>query len=285
MLRPADRLAVALLLVVFADRLQLMEDGAWAVARPAAAHHVHAHRHLRRLHQDAHQVVRALPEKRVRIDDVVQLAPLAPLPGKRAQRVGLAGAREPVPEDELPTVRGLEVAHDRVEARTRPSGVVAADLVPFGDCNRAQGRHRSVRRVRPERDRHVVARDRLRCGEQLTQAFEHRGRRRSVRCREAHMDVAAVQAHNDECTVAIHDRGLASLAGRVEQGRAEAVDRALRGRPGLLAQLCELRREDAGEEEGRCRLLAVVETLRDAEMSAEIRHAFTIVPPTLGRFG
>ena len=36
-----------------------------------------------RLHQDAHEIVRALAEERVGIDDVVELAPLAPLPRER----------------------------------------------------------------------------------------------------------------------------------------------------------------------------------------------------------
>ena len=64
-------------------------------------------------------------------------------------------------------LRGLEIAHDRVEADTRLGCVVAPDLVPLGHRDRPQRRHRAVRRVRPERDRHVVTGDRLRGREQL----------------------------------------------------------------------------------------------------------------------
>ena len=161
---PVLRRAAAVLgiLVLTTDRLELMKDRARAEVRPAPAHHVNTHRHLGRLHQHGHQVVRALAEERVRIDDVMQLAPVAPLPGERAERVRLAGARNAVPEDQLAAVRGLEIAHDRVEVDTRLGCVVAPDLVPLGHRDRPQRRHRAVRRVRPKRDRHVVTGDRLR---------------------------------------------------------------------------------------------------------------------------
>ena len=76
-----------------------------------------------------HQVVRVLAEERVRIDDVVDLAPVAPLPGERAQRERLAG----------PLRRARGRADRRGQARSRASGrragagargVVRRDLVP-----------------------------------------------------------------------------------------------------------------------------------------------------------
>ena len=75
------------------------------------------------LEQDAHEVVGVLAEEPVGVDDVVELAPLPPLPGERPQGVGLAGSRLPVPEEELASARRLEAPHQRDEPASRvPAG-------------------------------------------------------------------------------------------------------------------------------------------------------------------
>src|SRR5437763_15729287 len=72
-----------------------------------------------RLHQDAHQIVGVLAEERVWVDDVVKLAPIAPLPSKRSERKGLSGADLTGPEDALPAVCGSEPLHDCLQAGAR----------------------------------------------------------------------------------------------------------------------------------------------------------------------
>jgi hypothetical protein len=98
-----------------------------------------------RLHEDVHQVVGVLAEERVRVDDVVEAAPVAPLPRERSQCEGLPRAGVAVPEHELPPVRGPEALHQTVERRARRSGVVRCDLVPFRNGDRPPGRHRPMR--------------------------------------------------------------------------------------------------------------------------------------------
>ena len=132
-------------------------------AVPLAADH---HRE-RRLEQDGHQVIRVLAEERVRVDDVVDLAPLAPLPGERPQGKRLAGARVAVPKDELPAPRGLEVAHERRELVPCRRRVVRLDLVPGGHGDRPPRRARALRRVHPERDRDLVGRAGIRRRKEL----------------------------------------------------------------------------------------------------------------------
>jgi hypothetical protein len=71
------------------------------------------------LHEHVHQVVRVLAEEGVRVDDVVETAPVAPLPGERAQREGLPRAGIAVPEHELATVGRPESLHQPVQGRPR----------------------------------------------------------------------------------------------------------------------------------------------------------------------
>ena len=105
-----------------------------------------------------------LAEERVGIDDVVELAPLAPLPRERAKGERLACARIAVPEHELAAARGLELLHHRAELRPRGSGVVGVDVGPRRHADVPEGRLGAVRRVRPERDRNLVRRARVRRG-------------------------------------------------------------------------------------------------------------------------
>ena len=77
-----------------------------------------------RLHEHVHQVVGVLAEERVRVDDVVEAAPVAPLPRERPQREGLPRAGVAVPEHELPAVRRPEAAASAGRVRARRGCVV-----------------------------------------------------------------------------------------------------------------------------------------------------------------
>ena len=111
-------------------------DHAAAVLRPAARLHGRSRLLPARLHEHVHQVVRVLAEERIGIDDVVEAAPVAPLPRERPQREGLPRAGVAVPEHELSAVRRPEALHQPIERGARRCGVVRRDLVPLGDGDR-----------------------------------------------------------------------------------------------------------------------------------------------------
>ena len=133
---------VPVLLLELGHQLDLRELA--AVRRPAARlEDLHPFR--ARLHEDVHQVVGVLAEERVRIDDVVEAAPVAPLPRERSQREGLPRAGVAVPEHQLPPVCRPEALHQPVESGARRGGVVRCDLAPLRNGDRPPRGHRPMR--------------------------------------------------------------------------------------------------------------------------------------------
>ena len=81
-----------------------------------------------RLQEHAHQVVGVLAEERVGIDDVVEVAPVAPFPRECTQTERLSRPGDTVPEHELSPVRRLPAGHQLLEpGPDRGSLVVPAD--------------------------------------------------------------------------------------------------------------------------------------------------------------
>jgi hypothetical protein len=127
---------------------------------------------IARLREDLHQVIGVLAEERVRVDDVLELTPVAPLPSQCAECERLAGAGLAVPEDQLAAVRRTKVTHQAVEPRSRRRRVVRLDFGPFRHGHFAVRRDRPVTAVRPKLDVDLVRRTRVGGWKQLFELGE-----------------------------------------------------------------------------------------------------------------
>jgi hypothetical protein len=207
------------------------------MAQPLAADH---HRE-RRLEEHRHQVVRVLTEERVRIDDVVDLAPVAPLPGERAQRKRLAGPRFAVPEDELPTARRLEVAHqggEHVPAAEDGAGRGRPGKVADNREGHDQRGGASVE-VHPEGDRNLVRGAWIRRREEVLEALDDRGHGGAVGAGGRDGDVRPPELHFEHDAVVLEQRAVPALRRRSRDRCPHALEGLHAGRPVARADLVQ----------------------------------------------
>src|SRR5436309_12188185 len=153
-------------------------------------------------------------EERVRIDDVVDLAPLAPLPGERTQGERLARAGLAVPEDELTTAGRLEVAHQSGELVARARGVVRLDLAPRRNGDRPPRGTRPLRCVHPEGHRYFVGGAWIGWLEEPLEAFDDRSDRGAVGTGRGVADVPPPELHFEQDAVFLEQRAVPALRRR-----------------------------------------------------------------------
>jgi hypothetical protein len=227
----------------------------------AAGHHHPVHhariRHLRitGLREDAHEVVGVLAEERVRVDDVLELAPIAPLPGERAERERLAGARLAVPEDQLAAVRGREVAHEPVELGAGRGRVVRLQIRPLRNGHLAERRDRTLRPVGPELDVDLVRRARVGRREELLKLGHRSGDAVGIVASDLDVDPAGHQADVKQRPVALGEHVLAAVAGDAMQTFARRLEGPRRGRPARGADVGKSAVDDARDEQSMRRPL------------------------------
>ena len=216
-----------------------------------------------------------LAEERVRVDDVMEVAPVAPLPCERAQAERLSGAGDAVPEHELAAVRGLETGHEPLDLRLRVVRVVVADFVPRRHGDRPPGRHRPLRPVRPERHGHLVRRAGIRRRQLLPQPLQQLVDRLDRACRRLHVHHPGGQADLQQDVGGVDEQRLVALPGISEQDLAELRQFARRGRPAVAAYLAIAALEHVRVEQSVGEV--VLDLMRQAKLVARLAaHPLTL---------
>ena len=190
-----------------------------------------------------------LAEERIGIDDVAELAPVAPFPRERPQGERLARSSGAVPEYELPSVGGSEAAHDRLEVFFGADAVVRLDLVPAGDRDRAPRGLRPLRSVGPEGDGNFVLRAGVGRRQQLVQTTERTVDRLALVRRQGRVYMPGEVGEEHQRAVELVERRRATFTGLSFHRLAE-----LRlfggGPPCLLMHVAEIVVRDTRQEEG-----------------------------------
>ena len=247
--------------------------------RHEAACSCHSHEawvwHLRvaGLRQDTHQVVGVLAEERIRVDDVVELAPVPPLPGERAQREGLPRAGLAVPEDQLAAVCRMEVAHERVELLSRGRAVVVLEIRPLRYGDLAVRRERPMLAVGPELNVDLVRGARIRRWKDFLQLVHHGRRSLGIVPGHLRLDPAGIEPQLDERPVPFGENVVASLSAHPIEGFPQRVQRPRRCWPAADRDLLDSALEHPGREECSRSALCRVNLLRQVELVVEVGHA------------
>ena len=205
----------------------------------------------RLVEQDVEHVVRP-PEEHLRIGDVVDVAPVAPLPRKRAQHVRLPEPGLAVPEQELARAR-ITAAHCDELGNLRRNGrrIVGRDLVPAWNANRPRARGGAVGALAPELDRNLLHSGRRGARKPFEQPCASGLDRGAIVGRNRNTEMAVAQARvqqtcgGPELLGQIGEDAFASVRfGGRTHGIAESVERRRCRRPPASGDVAEPTFED-----------------------------------------
>jgi hypothetical protein len=211
--------------------------------------------------EDVEQVPRIAAQQRLRVEDVMRGAPVAPGAGKRAQRPRLARAGRPAPDDE-PTTAGLAERHQHVQRAGDVRGVVRSCAGPVrGHHVAVAGSAAAARRGGPEGQRDGGGRRRrtMQPGAQLRNRGGH-----LVRTVARHLDIDVSEGAVEQARKAAvePDERLERPAVRAgadelpgDDRRRRRVDRPLEP---VVPEVDEAVRRHGREEAHACDIAAVV---------------------------